>query len=120
MGHFCKICRRTKANERFSGGGHRIHVCKECQRLPVAEREARRAPWEIGRFLRQSRISEKNVKRLSTLSESPDPEVAEWARLALEVARAKPGRRKRLAFLNRHHPELVARLEATGLIEAMR
>lgn len=29
-GHFCKICGRTLANEKFSGKGHRQHICKDC------------------------------------------------------------------------------------------
>lgn len=30
MGHYCHICRRTRANEKFSGKGHKKHVCKDC------------------------------------------------------------------------------------------
>lgn len=30
MGHYCKICGRTRANEKFSGKGHKNHVCKDC------------------------------------------------------------------------------------------
>ncbi|WP_407270516.1 hypothetical protein [Radiobacillus sp. PE A8.2] len=31
-GHFCKVCGRTRANEKFSGKGHRLHICKDCKR----------------------------------------------------------------------------------------
>ncbi len=30
MGHYCRICERTRANEKFSGKGHKNHVCKDC------------------------------------------------------------------------------------------
>ena len=53
MGHYCRICGRVRANERFSGHGHRTHVCKDCQRLPREHRdvieETRVAPPWIAR-----------------------------------------------------------------------
>ena len=30
MGHYCRICGKTRANEKFSGKGHKNHVCKDC------------------------------------------------------------------------------------------
>ena len=30
MGHYCRICGRTRANEKFSGKGHKNHVCRDC------------------------------------------------------------------------------------------
>lgn len=30
MGHYCRICGRTRANEKFSGKGHAKHICKDC------------------------------------------------------------------------------------------
>lgn len=30
MGHYCRICGRTRANEKFTGKGHKNHVCKDC------------------------------------------------------------------------------------------
>ena len=30
MGHFCRICGRTRPNEKFSGKGHKKHICKNC------------------------------------------------------------------------------------------
>jgi hypothetical protein len=30
MGHYCKICERTRANEKFSGKGHKNYICKDC------------------------------------------------------------------------------------------
>ncbi|MFH5836775.1 hypothetical protein ACHAL6_11955 [Proteiniclasticum sp. C24MP] len=30
MGHYCRICGRTRSNEKFSGKGHKKHICKDC------------------------------------------------------------------------------------------
>jgi len=30
MGHYCRICGRTRANEKFSGKGHKKNICKGC------------------------------------------------------------------------------------------
>jgi len=38
MGHYCKVCGRTRPNEKFSGKGHRNHICKECASIPADER----------------------------------------------------------------------------------
>ena len=29
-GHYCRICQQYKANEKFSGRGHAVHICKAC------------------------------------------------------------------------------------------
>ncbi len=38
-GHYCRICGRRRANEKFGGRGHALHICKDCQR--EMKREAR-------------------------------------------------------------------------------
>ena len=44
QGHFCRICRRHRANEKFSGKGHQQHVCKDCNKeLQQEKRERKRA-----------------------------------------------------------------------------
>jgi ribosome-binding protein aMBF1 (putative translation factor) len=30
MGHYCRICGRTRVNEKFSGKRHKNHVCRDC------------------------------------------------------------------------------------------
>lgn len=32
MGHYCRTSGRTRANEKFSGKGHKNHICKDCSR----------------------------------------------------------------------------------------
>ena len=105
MGHYCRICGRARPNEQFSGRGHRIHVCKKCQRMPREKRDRIERFDELHGFLQQSMISAKNVARLKTLSGHEDREVAEHASLILEIARVLPGKRHRwLKLAQRHRP----------------
>ena len=116
MGHYCWVCGRTRANEKFSGKGHGQHICKECARLPRAERDGTRALMDIQGFLDQRNISAKNISRLKRLCGSSSEEVRRKAALVLEVARAKPGRRRRWGALARSNPALVGRLMEEGLL----
>ena len=43
-------------------------------------------------------------------------EIAELARVVLEIGKVKPHKRKRLSFLARNHHDLILKLEETGLI----
>src|SRR5437867_1564735 len=101
MGHTCRICGRVRANEKFSGRGHRIHVCRDCQRMPREKRERIERLDELNGFLHQSVISDENVARLTTLIGHADRAVAEHAALILEIARVLPGKRNRWLKLSR-------------------
>ena len=118
MGHFCRICKRERPNEQFSGKGHKIHVCKRCHAKPKTERRDIEDQDDIFHFLKQSHISEKNVVRLRKLVKSNNPQVASLAEIVLEVARVKPYKTRRLKFLAKKHPELLRKLQDTGLIFA--
>ena len=118
MGHYCRICARERPNEQFSGKGHKIHVCKRCRAKPETERRAIEDQDDLFRFLKQSHISEKNVIRLGQIAKSDNPQVASLAEIVLEVARLKPYKTRRLKFLAQKHPELLRKLENTGLIFA--
>ena len=117
-GHYRRICGRRRPNEKFSAKGHRIHVCKECARMPKEEREAIEQEEEIFQYLRQSHISGKNMARLKELSESANKRIVEHATLVLEIARIKPYKRRRLKVLARTRRDLLKKLEDTGLIYA--
>jgi hypothetical protein len=67
MGHYGHICGRIRANEKFSGRGHRDHICKDCQRPPREERDRVTCLDELYGFLEQSHISQKNIDRLGIL-----------------------------------------------------
>jgi hypothetical protein len=43
-GHYCRICGRRRANEKFGRRGHALHICKDCQReLKCEARQKRKA-----------------------------------------------------------------------------
>jgi hypothetical protein len=116
MGHYCRLCGRVRANERFSGHGHRDHVCKDCQRMPSEKRDQMERLDEILGFLHQSNITAKNLARLQQLCSHARPKIAELAALILEIGRAQPGKRNRWLKLARGHSELFERaIELLGL-----
>jgi hypothetical protein len=119
VGHHCRICHRERANERFSGKGHRTHVCMECQRLPQATRKHIEEVAEILGFLTQSHISSRNLERLKILGESSDEEVACLARVVLEIGEIRPYKRRRLKVLAKEHKDLFARLDELELLALM-
>ena len=62
-GQWCWCCDRIRANERFSGKNHGRHLCRDCARLPLEERELRSAErdleriyWRAGKFSRKRPI----------------------------------------------------------------
>ncbi len=118
MGHYCRICGRERPNEKFSGKGHRTHVCKDCKRLPAEERRFSEDQEEILDFLDQSNISPKNIERLEVLACSPNPKVAETADMVLQIAKVAPRKGKRLRILARDRNDLLVQLEEMDLIDS--
>jgi hypothetical protein len=118
MGHYCRICGRERPNEQFSGKSHRIHVCKQCQRLPKSQRRTTEDRDDSFGFMQQSHISKKNLARLEHLAKSEEPRLAHLAAIVLEVARVTPYKRRRLKILARHHRELLRKLDETGFVFA--
>ncbi|MGA7980163.1 MAG: hypothetical protein WCA32_08020 [Chromatiaceae bacterium] len=86
--------------------------------MPKPDRDAIEQEEEIFNYLKQSRISEKNLARLRTLAATDDARIAELAAITLAVAQIKPFKRRRLQVLARERSDLLAALERTGLIAA--
>jgi hypothetical protein len=118
MGHYCKICNCIKPNEKFSGKGHKTHICKECSKMSIKERTEILQEDEIFGYLKQSYISQKNVKRLNELILSENKKIAEYANIVLKVVRIKPHKKRRLKILAQKRRDLLRKLEETGLILA--
>lgn len=59
-GHYCKICDTIMANERFSGKGHTIHICKKCSKLSVEERNEQQTINRIYSLFRFAYLSKAN------------------------------------------------------------
>ena len=115
MGHYCWVCGRSRANEKFSGKGHARHICKDCARLPREDRDRAQALRDIQGFLGQRNISAGNIARLKRLCKSSDEEVQRQATLLLEVAKLAPHKRGRIACLARRAPDLLDQLAAEGI-----
>jgi hypothetical protein len=86
--------------------------------MPKAKLAALKHEEVIFSFLKQSHISDKYVARLQTLARSTDPRIADIAALALEVAQVQRYKRGRLRILAQKRPDLLTRLEESGLILA--
>jgi hypothetical protein len=87
--------------------------------MPQSERQAIEDKDDIFGFLEQSHISEKNVARLEQMAKSDNPQVARLAAIVLDVAHVKPYKVRRLKFLAQKHPELLGKMQETGLIRAL-
>jgi hypothetical protein len=118
MGHWCRICGCNKPNEKFSGKGHRVHICKECSKKSKEEIDALDHEEEIFDFMSQSNISSKNIARLNKLKQSENKHISELALIVLEVARLKPHKKRRLEVLSKEHRELFVMVKESGLIYA--
>ena len=118
MGHWCRICGCTKPNEKFTGKGHKNHICKKCGSKPKEEIEHIEQSEEIFNYLNQSNITKKNISRLQKLVCSEDKHTAEMAAIVLEVAKVKPHKKRRLKFLAKENRALLYKLKETGLIMA--
>lgn len=114
-GHFCHVCKAVLPNEAFSGKGRARYVCTECSRMSKEERDAIEHADEIFGFMSQSHISEKNVARLKTLASSPIAYVADIADIVLQIAQIKPHKRGRMQVLAENRPDLLRRVNETGL-----
>lgn len=112
----CRICGRDRANEAFSGRGHRTRVCKTCKKRPKEEIRRIEELQEAAGFIDQSNISKRNVDRLQILSVSADLDVAKLATLVLRVAKLNPRRRGRVGYMLRNDPKLLDELVVAGLI----
>ena len=98
MGHYCKICGRERPNEQFSGKGHRTHVCKQCARMPKEQRRVIEAEEEIFGFMAQTHISDRNLSRLQTLSDSPIRRITQLATPMLEVVTSLPRKKRKKGY----------------------
>jgi len=59
-GHYCYVCGRDRPNEKFSGRGHKRHICKDCVRKRDKDDGIHDADlWEAYRT-----VDEETVERL--------------------------------------------------------
>lgn len=115
-GHYCWACGRNRPNEKFSGKGHKNHLCKECSHNSKDKLDEISHTRDIMGFWEQKCISKKNILRLERLSKSLIVDVAELAQIVLEVARKFPYKKKRIRRIVREQRDLMPKLTKVGLV----
>ena len=119
MGNWCKICGKNLPHERFSGKGHKSHICKRCAAKPINDKKSKQhisnknnVIEEIANFLIQQNISDKNMQRLEyIISSTSNQQISDIAKVVLEVAKVHPRKKKRLSFLQRERKDIIERFE---------
>ena len=83
-GHYCKICGQYKANEKFSGKGHAVHICKACSSLGTAEKAV---TMDMNRLMSfpMRRLSDSEKKWMQGKMHDKCPKVADTAREVYNV-----------------------------------
>lgn len=90
-GHYCKICGERKANEKFSGKGHAVHICKECEQLPIERKNELQYINRIERIAEKYPRSREDWELLNKYALNKRyPEAAEYARSVLEMSGRTP------------------------------
>lgn len=115
-GHYCWMCRSILPNQSFSGKGHRNHICKKCQKLPVAQRQAQRDQDFLFNLMDQKNISGGNRKTLEEMIVRSDGVVQKQAEAILKMARLLPRRKKRMGRLRHQHRDLFDELVELELL----
>lgn len=90
-GHYCKICGERKANEKFSGKGHAVHICKKCQSLPADTQRDMRRIRDVERLFGKYPLSRQDWELLEKYSKKyADKESGRFAQDMLDNLRTKP------------------------------
>lgn len=90
-GHYCKICGERKANEKFSGKGHAVHICKACQSLPAEVQTDMRRVRDVERIFGKYPLSRQDWELLEKYAKKyADKESGQFAQSILDDLRAEP------------------------------
>ncbi|MCS2893542.1 hypothetical protein [Parabacteroides faecis] len=90
-GHYCKICGERKANEKFSGKGHAVHICKECLSLPTEAQTDMRRVRDVELLFGKYPLTRQDWELLEKYSKKySDKESGQFAQSILDTLRAKP------------------------------
>lgn len=84
MGHFCHVCGRSRPNEKFSGQGHKKHVCKDCLKKPVGLQSESSALNRIYDLYHFSNLSKNNRQMLKSYLDDESEHVRTAAQAALD------------------------------------
>ena len=70
-GHYCRVCGRRRANEKFSGKGHVAHICKECFKVQRTEASV----------IRRATLLQAANKQIKDAANSPKRIISRWVEL---------------------------------------
>lgn len=91
QGHYCKICGERKANEKFSGKGHAVHICKACQSLPAEVQTDMKRIRDVERIFGKYPLSRQDWELLEKYSKKyADKESGQFAQSILDDLRGEP------------------------------
>lgn len=80
-GHYCWACNRRRPNEKFSGGGHARHLCRDCARLGAEELSYRQALRDLERCMTwEGIIPRKRRKAFQQFLKHDDPRILALAK----------------------------------------
>jgi len=87
QGHYCKICGTHKANEKFSGKGHSVHICRECESLPQEKKNELQYINRIERIAEKYPRSKDDWDLLEKYAKNKKyPEASEFAQMILGMS----------------------------------
>lgn len=90
QGHYCKICGERKANEKFTGRGHAVHICKVCQSLPTEVQADMRRIGDVERVAFKYPLSRQDWELLEKYAKRfADKESGQFAQSILDDRRAQ-------------------------------
>jgi hypothetical protein len=91
QGHYCRICGAHKANEKFSGKSHSMHICKECDSLPQERKNELQYINRIGRIAEKYPRSREDWELLEKYAKNKKyPEASEFAQMILGMSGRNP------------------------------
>lgn len=76
-GHYCKVCGEYRANEKFTGKGHAVHICKSCAALPPTQRAEQIALTRLAHL--PAYLSKADLTWLKNRLKDPRPAVRQAA-----------------------------------------
>ena len=90
QGHYCKICGERKANEKFTGRGHAVHICKVCQSLPTEVQADMRRIGDVERVAFKYPLSRQDWELLEKYAKRfANKESGQFAQSILDDRRAQ-------------------------------
>jgi ABC-type dipeptide/oligopeptide/nickel transport system ATPase subunit len=83
-GHYCKVCGCIKPNEKFTGKGHKNHICKKCNKLSSENQKEKIILNKISRVFQYPNLSRNNKKLLKKYLDDPRENIQKAAKEILE------------------------------------